>query len=139
MATSDKMIMLWDPEYFDRLWCCAEVAIFCSSKGGPTEVEFAARPKLSCKVLSRSKKALKQPCACGLHRKDRCSLSVPEVPLWVAPWVLSTILTQLLCISISERLFSLPLGRESNWMRSASNFLRVAGNRVLLEECAVLI
>ncbi|CAJ1416679.1 unnamed protein product [Effrenium voratum] len=69
VATSDKMIMLWDPEYFDRLWCCAEVAIFCSSKGGPTEVEF--------------------------------------VPLWVAPWVLSTILTQLLCISISERLFSL--------------------------------
>ena len=33
-----------------------------------------------------------------------------EAPLWLAPWVLSTILTQLLCISIAERLFSLPLG-----------------------------
>lgn len=69
VATADKMIILWDKQYFERLWCCAEVAIFCSTKRGASCVEFA--------------------------------------PLWLAPWVLSTILTQLLCISIAERLFSL--------------------------------
>lgn len=34
-----------------------------------------------------------------------------EVPLWLAPWILCTVLSQLLCISIAERLFSLRLGR----------------------------
>jgi len=69
VATADKMIILWDKQYFQRLWCCAEVAIFCSTKRGASHVEFA--------------------------------------PLWLAPWVLSTILIQLVCISIAERLFSL--------------------------------
>ncbi|CAE7941587.1 unnamed protein product [Symbiodinium sp. KB8] len=63
------MLILWDPEYFERLWCCAEVAIFCSTKSGADQVDF--------------------------------------VPLWMAPWVLSTVLAQVLSISISERLFSL--------------------------------
>eukprot|EP00439_Symbiodinium_sp_Y106_P019430 s1871_g2.t1 len=50
------MLILWDPEYFERLWCCAEVAIFCSTKSGADQVDF--------------------------------------VPLWMAPWVLSTVLAQ---------------------------------------------
>ena len=33
-----------------------------------------------------------------------------KVPLWLAPWILCTVLSQLLCISIAERLFSLRLG-----------------------------
>jgi len=69
VTLSDRMLILWDPEYFERLWCCAEVAIFCSTKSGADQVDF--------------------------------------VPLWMAPWVLSTVLAQVLSISISERLFSL--------------------------------
>eukprot|EP00440_Ansanella_granifera_P027867 gb/GFBE01030278.1/.p1 GENE.gb/GFBE01030278.1/~~gb/GFBE01030278.1/.p1 ORF type:complete len:580 (+),score=106.08 gb/GFBE01030278.1/:1-1740(+) len=69
VVLSNRMIILWDTQYFERLWCCAEVAIFCSTKGGADNVDF--------------------------------------VPLWIAPWVLSSMVTGLLSISISERLFSL--------------------------------
>ena len=41
VATADHMIILWDKTYFERLWCCAEVAIFCSTKRGANCVEFA--------------------------------------------------------------------------------------------------
>ena len=35
------------------------------------------------------------------------------MPLWLAPWILLTIFTQLICISIAERLFSLCLGKQN--------------------------
>ena len=41
MATAERMIILWDEQYFERLWCCAEVAIFCSTKRGAESVDFA--------------------------------------------------------------------------------------------------
>lgn len=40
VVQSDRMIILWDTTYFERLWCCAEVAIFTAVQGSAKCVDF---------------------------------------------------------------------------------------------------
>eukprot|EP00927_Polykrikos_kofoidii_P028809 TRINITY_DN2503_c0_g1_i2.p1 TRINITY_DN2503_c0_g1~~TRINITY_DN2503_c0_g1_i2.p1 ORF type:complete len:608 (+),score=88.49 TRINITY_DN2503_c0_g1_i2:177-2000(+) len=67
VASSDRMLILWSEDYFERLWCNAEVATFVSRKGGAHDVDV--------------------------------------VPLWFAPWLISTMSLDLIGICLASRLF----------------------------------
>eukprot|EP00401_Gymnodinium_catenatum_P005764 CAMPEP_0117496530 /NCGR_PEP_ID=MMETSP0784-20121206/20705_1 /TAXON_ID=39447 /ORGANISM="" /LENGTH=532 /DNA_ID=CAMNT_0005291505 /DNA_START=48 /DNA_END=1647 /DNA_ORIENTATION=+ len=53
VANSNRLLLLWSDQYFERLWCNAEVATFCAVNGSARAIDFQ--------------------------------------PLWLAPWVLTTI------------------------------------------------
>lgn len=69
VASSDRLVILWDDSYFDRLWCNAEVATFCSLNNGVDKIDF--------------------------------------VPLWLAPWIISTMILDIVSICFSSKLFVL--------------------------------
>lgn len=69
VANTDTLLILWDESYFERLWCCLEVAVVCAAGGG-NATRFVMQP------------------------------------LWFAPWVLLTILTDCLSICIFSKTVS---------------------------------
>jgi len=40
VRASDRLCILWDDTYFERLWCNAEIATFCATHGGPSGVDL---------------------------------------------------------------------------------------------------
>eukprot|EP00746_Dinoflagellata_sp_MGD_P153504 gnl/MRDRNA2_/MRDRNA2_84280_c0_seq1.p1 gnl/MRDRNA2_/MRDRNA2_84280_c0~~gnl/MRDRNA2_/MRDRNA2_84280_c0_seq1.p1 ORF type:complete len:595 (-),score=88.92 gnl/MRDRNA2_/MRDRNA2_84280_c0_seq1:279-2063(-) len=72
VCASDRMLILWDESYFERLWCNLEVATFCLLKG--------------------------------------CADNIDLCPLWLPPWLLSTIVLDLLSnVIFTELTFLTPL------------------------------
>jgi len=40
VAIANQMVILWSEDYFERLWCCAEVATFTAVKGSTANLVF---------------------------------------------------------------------------------------------------
>jgi len=58
VAKSERLLILWDEQYFERLWCILELAVFAHVKQGADQIIFQ--------------------------------------PLWLSPWLLTTIALDLL-------------------------------------------
>jgi len=90
VANSWRMIILWSNTYFDRLWCCAELATCIATRGGAGHIHFQ--------------------------------------PLWLAPWVLVTILLDNLAVGLWQGYFIAKIGPGSSWSISVGNALAGEGN-----------
>ncbi|CAE7771354.1 unnamed protein product [Symbiodinium pilosum] len=64
IARSNRMLILWDKFYFERLWCGLEVSLFLENDGSLKQVDL--------------------------------------MPLWMPPWLLSTMLVDLLCATMFQ-------------------------------------
>jgi len=66
VRSSDRLCILWDETYFERLWCNAEIATFCATHAGPENIDI--------------------------------------VPLWLPPWIITAIILDIFCSSLTFHL-----------------------------------
>ncbi|CAE8654345.1 unnamed protein product [Polarella glacialis] len=68
LRNSDSMLVLWSPEYFTRLWCCFELAVFMEKS---TNAEF--------KSLLQNSVAEMRPTSVGAARDLQENTSPTEI------------------------------------------------------------
>ncbi|CAE8614751.1 unnamed protein product [Polarella glacialis] len=51
LQNSDSMLVLWSPEYFTRLWCCFELAVFLEKS---TDAKFKSLLENSCAEMGQA-------------------------------------------------------------------------------------